>query len=442
MAKPSRARVSNQALATNSRVNGGRGDAVVARRVPGGTPRLLALTITCALALMSALPAQRGKKADRWREDPYTKGADSALQKLGYENLGPFAWGDDHDTARIEQTLGKASRIRWVETKHFRIGSTLPTWKTIRKGKHAKRRRAQLGSELEKLRSKLPKLKKRPKALDPWLRVHLFAQRLEELYAEVELRVQKAPKPKPSPAHYKQLEGFPPKFLVLLFSRKTELERYLSVFLNDNTKQPKRHIFPKNGSPLFATAVESYPTLHDDSALHAHVVFHVVHNMVDAYRGNYYRIPVWFPEGLAHYYSRRIDDGASNWSVQPRSEGDMREQKKTWEQLERSLAKAKTYTPLDEVMAWTSFDKLRFKDHLASWSRVSYLMSLDEQGLGTFLNGLKGQRHATGATISGPEVLKRQANAFEAAWKRNGKSIDEAWQSWVLSKKKPKKRRE
>ena len=398
------------------------------------------LTILCTLLGLAALPAQRNK-AERWREDPYTKGADSALQKLDYKNLGPFPWGDDHDSSRIEQALGKASRIRWIETEHFRIGSTLPAWKRVRKGKLAKHRRANLNAELERLRARLPKLKKRVKTLDPWLRVHLFAQRLEELHAKIENRIAKAPKPAPAPAHFKQIEGFPAKFLVLIFARKTELERYLSVFLNDTTKHPKRHIFQKSGSPLFATAVEAYPTLFDDSALHAHVVFHVVHNLVDAYRGNYYRIPVWFPEGLAHYYSRGIDNGASNWSVQPRSEGDMREQKKSWSQLERSLAKAKTFTPFGDVITWTSFDKMRFKDHLACWSRVRYLMTLNEAGLGTFLNGLKGQRDARGATIRGPEVLTRQANALEAAWKANGQSLDDAWQAWVLAQKKGKKRR-
>ena len=400
-----------------------------------------ALTIAALIASISAIPAQRSKKAVDWRTDPYTKGAPSALRKLGYESFGPFEWGDDHDSAKIDEQFGKAARIRWVETAHFRIGSTLQAFKRAGRGKLVKRRNAQLRDELGRLRRRLPGLAKRPKVLDPWLRLHLFAQRLEEMYGELEGLIAQAPRPKATRAGLESQGGFPPKFLVLLFSRRTEVERYVSHFLNDNSKQPKRWIFPRNGCPLFVTSSE-FPTRDDDAALHEHVVFSLVHNMVDSYRGNYYLIPVWFPEGLAHFYSRRIDDAASNWSVGPRRTSDMHDPELTWAQLERKLAKAKTFTPFAKVMRWTSFDEMHFKDHIACWSRVSYLMTLEKMGIGTFLNGLKGQRDARGVTIKGPEVLVRQAKAFEAAWKTDAKGLDETWRAWVLSKRKPRKRRD
>ena len=132
--------------------------------------------------LAGDLVAQRGKKdKDAWKKDPYTEGKEGALEKAGYVSLGPFVWGDNHDTLQIEHVLGDQVKLLWVETAHFRLGSSLPPYKIPR----VKEERAKLKKELTRLKKKIPKIKTTQKELDRWTRLHLFAQRFEDTYDEV-----------------------------------------------------------------------------------------------------------------------------------------------------------------------------------------------------------------------------------------------------------------
>jgi len=144
-----------------------------------------ASALLCAAAVLGAsledVSAQRRKKDDdAWKKDPYTEADPDRMAAAGYVSFGPFAWGDNHDTARIEHVLGDGVKLLWVETAHFKIGSSLPPYKIP----HDKTERRKLRDELERLDAKLPAVKPRTRTLDRWLRLHLFAQRLEDTYAD------------------------------------------------------------------------------------------------------------------------------------------------------------------------------------------------------------------------------------------------------------------
>ena len=137
--------------------------------------------IACAvLAAGMAGPAAQSTRSAPG-EDPYTRSQPETLDALGYVRIGPMPWGST-DTTALSAELGDPD-LRWIETEHFRLGCSLAEV-AVRQNK---RMRSSLGDDLEELAAKLPQL--RPQAvrkLDPWLRAHLFAHRLECLYERVE----------------------------------------------------------------------------------------------------------------------------------------------------------------------------------------------------------------------------------------------------------------
>ena len=145
---------------------------------------LVALSLfVCA----TGIDAQKKKKRlPRWKIDPYTKNDPVRMKMAGYISFGPFPFGEIGtkivDTAHVDKHLSYA-RIIWVETAHFRIGSSLGRWSIPTEIEVRRKLRA----ELERLKLKLGnKVNPKTRVLDPWLRLHLTAQRMEELYAEIQ----------------------------------------------------------------------------------------------------------------------------------------------------------------------------------------------------------------------------------------------------------------
>ena len=84
----------------------------------------LAMVVSALLALTVPLVSQSKRKKDAWKLDPYTAGKPEAIKRAGYVAYGPLVWGEDHDTRTIDKMMPEA-KILWVETKHFRIGSSM-----------------------------------------------------------------------------------------------------------------------------------------------------------------------------------------------------------------------------------------------------------------------------------------------------------------------------
>ncbi len=138
--------------------------------------------LLCCLALcVVALPGQR--RRDKWKVDPYTDNDPKRMAKAGYVNYGPFEFGslgvDMVPSTSIAETLSYAEII-WMETEHFRFAIELPKWQVPTEAATKKKLRAEL-TELKKV---LPKINPKTRRLDPWLRAHLTAYRMEKLYDE------------------------------------------------------------------------------------------------------------------------------------------------------------------------------------------------------------------------------------------------------------------
>src|SRR5262249_2134916 len=119
----------------------------------------------------------------RWRIDPYTKNDPELMGKLGYVSYGPFEFGqrgrDPATSEQIDKVLQPAE-ILWVETAHFRIGLDLDAFVVPLDPEISSKPR----SELTRLNKVLKKVNPKAKTLDPWLRLHLTAMRMEDLYRE------------------------------------------------------------------------------------------------------------------------------------------------------------------------------------------------------------------------------------------------------------------
>ncbi len=401
-------------------------------------PFLFVPFLLAVLFLPTSLTAQKKKtpKLPRWKIDPYTKNEPKAMEKAGYVNFGPFPWGDGHDSTKIEKALGKA-RIIWVETAHFRIGSTLKPWVLPFDLKIRKMYRA----ELTELKKKLPKVNPKKKVLDRWLRVHLFAHRLEKLYADFMKRMGVTDKSFPTKSNtwmngeywgQGPYLGMKNKYTVLLFEKASDHLAYLSTFTGRVQNFAVRHHFKKFGSILLCTAAGLEDgRLRNDVAMHVHVIWNNVHNLIDGYRHYTHDIPVWFKEGMAHWYGRRISPKWNNFDQNESARADLRSTWR-WDIAVRKLVYQKKVTPAAAVLKWRDYSQIKFNDHLCIWSRIDYLMKKDPKGFGIYMNNMKGVINKKTGMVDIGDIIKAQRKALHKAWNVSALSLDEKWKEWVL----------
>ena len=142
----------------------------------------ISLRALCFVFIFAAVGfAQKKKPNEKWKEDPYTKNDPVAMRAAGSVSYRPFPFGDNHGTKEMQHVLGEDVPLITVETAHFRIATSWGPYNASRAKRADKKR---LKEALKGLKKKLPKIKPTTTKLDPWLRVHLLAHRLEDLYAE------------------------------------------------------------------------------------------------------------------------------------------------------------------------------------------------------------------------------------------------------------------
>ena len=361
--------------------------------------------------------------------DPYTQGERPALDRAGYVDFGPFRLGDDCTTAQVDQELGFP--LVWVETAHFRLGSSLEKYPLKEADSQEKDK---LRDEIERLRERLPAVKSKPRELDPWLRLHLFAMRLEELYADFSGRF--VPGGELPDARGPYL-GQPEKFSVLLIERESTYGRFTNHFLGTSLRTPVRHNFHETGSLFYGICVEPLEGGYaSDSSVHCNVAAGVAQNLVDGFRYYGHDPPLWWREGIGHFYSRRVDE---RWNVftgmdDGRNEG---EDAWDWEPRVRGRVKFAVYPPWAEMLAWSDYAALTRADHMIAWSRVEYLLGRfpEEKGGGAaaFMMAVKEPRER-GATPTAEALLESQRKAFEEAFGGSPEEVEKLWAAHVLAR--------
>jgi len=392
------------------------------------------------LALAGALPAQdRAGKEDEIRSlgpvDPYTEKDPKAMAALGIVAYGPFPLADDKSTADADRVVGE-KRVLLAETAHFRIGCNLPTQvlPVDQEKRHA------VIEELAQLHKKLAKLPEKPKKLDPWLRLHLYAERAEGCYAAFQklLGVTDADFGDCTEQGKGRYLGLPDKFLLMVFQKKSDLARYLDRFCNVKSEQPYRYFHGKSSQMLAALCVEG-ETPFDDPAMHRYMIYLLMENFMSGYRGFFYPLPMWLEEGIAHWYSRKIDSDFVVANIKDDESVDQEKQNEWPRKVRRRAQFEATCIPYATMAGWQKWEDMGFHAHAQSWSRVDFLMSRGPEKVGQMLKALKSlPAPLGGASVDKATIDALAAKELQERFGLDGPAFDQQWREWVL-KTYPKK---
>lgn len=399
----------------------------------GSLPRLVLRVLLGFAPLLSPVRAQEDSKPEPFEAvDPYSRGERALLDRADYVSLGPFPWCEGMSTDDLVRELGGIP-ILWVETEHFRIGSTLSAYKVPSDRVEKKR----LDEELAAIRATFPESKPSLTKLDPWLRLHLYARRIEAVYDEFQrafgLRDADFGTPLPgapptlAPGLYLGMES---KFTVLLCEKRSTLARFVRLAWNRDGNDPMRERLP--GGCLFfglsAEAVHSWGR-ESDIAFHSQVAADVALNLVNGFRDLGTSAPLWFEYGWSHVQSRRIEERSTHYA-----RGTDREGRDSWKWEPRvqgliSNAFAPTFPQLAEFRRW---DELSGPAHLAAWSKVSWMLTtFGPERMRTFLMAVTDPVPALGEAERTAFLRDRQLAALQDVGGAPVEALEEAWRRWA-----------
>jgi hypothetical protein len=374
-----------------------------------------ALTTLLAGALLAApLFAQRDK--DKPRNDPtncpYCRGDAELMAQAGIKSHGGFVFGTQ-TTDLVDQYLA-TSELYWIESEHFELALGLPSIKVTQDEKEKVR------AELARLNAVLPDVPLKPKTLDSWLRAHLYAQRLEDLWKEMTalLDVQKVEFPteriyNPNEKYFGigLYLGMPGKYEVLLLPSEGACSSWLRGSFGLITRLTQRWHITDLGTLLLAVHTEQ-GQLKVDEALHGHVVFNTSIMMLNGYKYYSYDTPIWICEGVAHYLERRVNPKYNTFDSSEGATATMT-RKKEWEPpAKRMVAKGEAIS-MAQLMRMRGFAELdSLEHHYTTWSMVDYLEREHPGFLAKLLGGIKGLLNDEGL-VSGSKLPDAHRDMFK-----------------------------
>lgn len=382
--------------------------------------------------LAAALAAVAGVAAAAQREDacPHCDDDPEVLAAAGLVSHGPFPFATQ-DSAAVEAAHPELE-LRWLETRHFRLGMALPRYKI------GVDERDKIRAEMARLDELLRDVPEKPRYLDPWLRLHLYGLRIEDAWRRVQevLRVEDADFPAPGRGrrsgaaymgegpHLGQRE----KFEILILPEQRELTSFLSreYGLPFRTTQRWNHI-PRDAITLTIHTEEGQ--LRDDRALHGHVVYNVAHNLLDGYKHYNYDTPIWIHEGLGHVLERELDPRFNSFH---HSEGALSKgtTRADWKPPVLRLVRSGEAPPLARLVRMREYGDLSLDDHYTVWSMVDYLLSEHAEGFACLVGRLKGQVGDDGIPRT-DDLLGAHREAFAECIGMGYPELDAAWAAWV-----------
>lgn len=369
--------------------------------------RSLSLLLVVGSAFLSAQnPAPGTSKDDEdvvkaGPKDPFTGGDPKAMAAAGIVAYGPFLWADDLRTEDVDKVLGER-RILWIETAHFLIGCNLAT-SGVPEDAEA---RKMVNGELARLKKRHAKFPDRASKLEPWVRLHLYAQRAEELYAEFATLIGHDAA---TGTHLGQARKFP----ILLFQKKSDLARYLDRFCNNKSEASQRHYYGKTSQRGFVLGAEA-DEVRDEPSVHAQFRHLLIETFTDAVGG----VPYWLSLGLAHHYERQVPSRMIMATIKDTESVDQESQHKWATKMRKRAQHPTLLIPFEELATKTDFG---YWAHLQAWSRVDYLLTTDRAKFGTFLAGMKG----------GGYGVSRQVEQLALVYDLEPTAFDAKWRDWV-----------
>jgi hypothetical protein len=357
----------------------------------------------------SLLPAQSSGKgapepATAATNDPYTGGVAKAMATACVVAYGPFAWANNLRTTDVDKLLGE-NRIRWIETAHFLIGSTLGT---ANAPEEAEARRI-MNADLARMKKRHGRFPDRASKIDPWLRLHLYAHRAEELYAEF---AQLTGHPPGSPTHL----GKKGKFPLLLLNKRSDVARYLDRFCGMKSEMTQRCHYPSSDQCGFVLTAEGQDP-YDEATVHAHFRYQLIQAFCDAAG----IAPYWLSLGLAHWYERQVPSSVMIATIKAEESVDETTQNKWGAKMRKRAQHQQLLSSFRQLAIDTDFG---YWDHLQAWSWVDFLMTRDRARFGAFI-----------AAVRNPG-LSVQVEQLEGVLGMTPDAFDARWREWALQSDK------
>jgi hypothetical protein len=272
--------------------------------------------------------------------------------------------------------------------------------------------------------------------LDPWLRVHLFALRLEDLYEDFETwfgsQIPDDPKKagdatRKAAARKSMAPGDPegaPKIRVLLAARTSSLARYTKHFTGREPRIYDRFPLPGGSQFLGVSEEGARESGYDlEIAFRCIVSGAAVHSLIEARTGSHDTCPLWLAFGLDHVVTRGIDERFPNAAlntVRLEDESSFR-----WEARVKGLVVNGIAPSWQDISAWKAWDEIKVAGHLVAWSRVAWLLKRKPAELRAFLTAIAAPAGEGGKGEKTP--FAEQSAAAKAAFGKSLEDLDVLW---------------
>jgi hypothetical protein len=387
-----------------------------------------------ALAVASAGVALAQRPNDP-SQCPYCHGDPALMEKAGIVSHGGFVFGKGEPTPKLDGLLATCD-IKWIETAHFELGFALGPHKVKQEEKEKVR------AELARLQLALPEVDPKAKSLDPWLRSHLYAQRLEdhwrrwlEIFQVEEKDFPRDNKPWDLKGKYMgngPYLGQGGKYEVMIVPSEANLVTYVQSQFGVVTKKTQRWNKPELDT-LSVTIHTSNDNnnLREDEALHGHLVFNLAINLLDGYKHYSYDTPIWIREGLAHLMEREINEKFNSFDS---AEGGVAEtsRKAKWEPEVRKLVAGGDAPRMAELLTMKEYSDLTLARHYSTWSMVQFLIRTKPEGWAKFNDALHGITDRQGLSDS-ENLLEVHREKFKEHLGFTYAEFDTAWREWVMA---------
>ena len=387
---------------------------------------MLVLCLTALTAHAGAQVKQPDGGIEKFKKiDPHTESDPAKFAKLGYVSVGSFGWGEGNRTEDIQEAMGGLDFL-WVETEHFRIGSSLGSYKIT----NDRTERARLKEEFSVFKKKLGRVKEPKRELDPWYRLHLYAQRAEAQYADfvkdfgLESLAEDSAKP---------YLGHPKKFRLLLCERKSELVRYLQAYEKVDT-DISYGTGKIDGGMIFAINAEHVREGYEDkkhepgdAMLYCRVASGLVRCFIDGHKQELFRAPRWFVQAADHYYARQVDP---RWVLAGYKTRNLKDGHWEWEERVANMVENDFFPKMAEMFRWERNRELNGREHIILASKFEFMLKEKSSGMLAFINQMVTPMPNM-TEESEDELDARQRKALLDGFGLEPEAFDKEWAKWA-----------
>ena len=358
---------------------------------------------------------------------PWCKNDPVLMAKAGVLSHGPIPIGPKGSA----DIVANYSATQWVflETAHLRWASSLGTCTVDLKDK------PRVEAELARLRVLLPSVPEKVKKLDPWLRLHLFALRGEDLYVRFQglLRVTDADFPaqrQPSGPYMGngRFLGEADKFEVVIHNVRATHVPFTQSFTGAGVTDAVRWHFRDLHKMIVSVPAEE-PDLRQDRWLFPHIAHNLSHLFFCAYKHFNYDPPIWLDEGLAHALEKEIVPESNTTDGE---EGSLHDKTgpEDWGKAARAIEVSGKDRSLADLLHAKEFGELDMPANIMAWSKVRFLLDTQPEKFAQFLGLVKGQLDAKGVP-NGEKLDDLQRQALRDLWGWSPAEFDVAWKVWL-----------